>query len=181
MERRLAMDGGGFLRVREDGLCLHFEAEREADDRGIYKVWILGGNEGKLLLGTLVPERGRLYLRKTLAQKELEQRHVWPVTGGEVVLAFPFAERGAWYCEQNPGRLVRDPVLRHQLKGPMLCKRGGKGFRLAALFRTDRPVMLNTLLCLASVEQLEGKSHFIWSFDREGNPISPTGRGRQEC
>ena len=123
-----------------------------------------------MLLGTLVPERGRLYLRRTLPRTELERGQVWPVVGGETVLAFAFAREGQWYCEGRPGRLVQDPVVRRQLSGPMLCSRDEEGFRLAVPFRTDSPVVLNTLLCLANVELLSGKPHLVWRFDGKGRP-----------
>ena len=70
-----------------------------------------------------------------------------------------------------------DPLLRGQIKGPMLCRKGRDGFRLAAPFRTDSPLPLEALFCLARVEQLEGRPHLVWTFDREGRPRpAPDGR-----
>ena len=45
-----------------------------------------------------------------------------------------------------------------------------EGFSLAVPLRTDAPVTLNALICLAKVERLEGRPHLVWSFDREGRP-----------
>ena len=173
MENRLQLDGGGMLRVTVEGARVRLEAEREEDGRGIYKVWVQGGGGGRMLLGTLAPEGGRLSISRSFSRKELEQQVGWPVTGGEAVLAFAFAKEGAWYCEKNPGRLVDDPILRQEMKKPMLCSPGPQGFRLAVPFRTDSPVVLDALVCLAAVELVNGTPHLVWRFDREGHPRIP--------
>ena len=46
-------------------------------------------------------------------------------------------------------------------------------FSLSAPFRTDRPVSLAALFCLARVERREGQLHMVWEFDSEGNPKVP--------
>ena len=177
MENRLDMRGGGSLTVRQDGPRVHLEAARPADDRGLYKVWLTGRGGGRFLLGTLAPEGTQLRLRRTLAVGELERAGCWPPAGAEAPLAFPFSASERWYCEQHPERLTADPLLRGQIKGPMLCRKGRDGCRLAAPFRTDGPVPLDALFCLARVEQLEGRPHLVWTFDREGRPRTvPAGR-----
>ena len=80
---------------------------------------------------------------------------------------------GRWYCEQHPGQLVADPILKGQLKGAMLCKKGTEGFSLAAPFRADAPVPLAALICLARVERWDNRPHLVWRFDQEGCPIVP--------
>ena len=173
MERRLAMDRGGFLTIAQEGGRVHLEAERPEDGRGLYKVWLNGVGEGTYLLGTLAPEGKSLRLRRTVSRGELERSGCWPVEGARAVLAFPFAREGQWYCEGRPGQFVRDPVVRRQIRGPMLCCRAGDGTRLAAPFRTDSPVALETLFCLARVELLEGRPHLVWHFDGKGDPVVP--------
>ena len=180
MEGKLPMRGGGLLRVTQEGIRVRLEAEREEDGRGLYKVWVWGQGGGRFLLGTLAPEGGRLQLRRSLAVGELERRGCWPVTGAESILAFPFVQEEQWYCEGKPARLVVDPVLRQQMHGPMLCSRRTNGFRLAAPFRTDSPVMLDTLMCFARVEVVNGRPHLVWQFDQKGQPVisaSENGRG----
>ena len=66
MEERMKMRGGGTLTLRREGARVRMEAERSEDGQGLYKVWLHGDHGGKLLLGTLVPEQGRLMLRRTL-------------------------------------------------------------------------------------------------------------------
>jgi len=173
MERRLEMEGGGTLRFRQDGPRVRLEAERPADSRGLYKVWLRGGQGGKMLLGTLAPEGPCLRLRRTLSLDELARCGCWPVERAEAPLAFPFQSNERWVREGDPGRLLADPVLRKQARQTMLCRRGKDGFRLAVPFRTDCPVAMESLFCLARVERLEGRPHLVWSFDREGVPLVP--------
>ncbi len=107
--------------------------------RGLYKVWLRGGGKGRLLLGTLVPEGGELVLSRTLSRRTLEDAGCWPVAGGRAVMAYPFTEEsaGEWYWEEEPWKLVSDPVLVQAARswGPLLVQRGGEEVRLAASFR----------------------------------------------
>lgn len=175
MEEQFPMEGGGTLSLRQDGVRVHMEAERRSDDRGLYKVWLRGDQGGKLLLGTLVPEGGVLRLRRTLSVGTLERSGCWPRFRAEAALAFSFGSGpgGKWYCEQHPERQVRDPVLRAQMSGAMLCRREGEGFALSAPFAADRPVRLPSLFCLAGVERREGRLYMVWHFNAEGEPVLP--------
>ena len=182
MEDRLTMRGGGTLTLRQDGLRVHMEAERPADGRGLYKVWLHGDQGGRLLLGTLAPENGLLRLRRTLSVEALERAGCWPHFRAEAPLAFAFSGQtaGRWYCEQHPDRLVADPLLRERLKDAMLCRKEQEEFSLAAPFRTDRPLRLPALFCLSRVERRDGQLHLVWDFDSEGNPkIPPAGSNRK--
>ena len=174
----MEMVGGGTLLLRQEGPRVRLEAERPSDGRGLYKVWLHGDRGGKLLLGTLVPEGDRRRLSRTLSVGELERAGCWPDFRVEAPLAFTFSEErgGRWYCEQHPDRLVSDPVLRGQLRSPMPCRRGREGFWLAAPFRTNAPVPMNALFCLARLERLEGGPHLVWEFDGEGRPKRPHNR-----
>ena len=177
MERKLDMRGGGPLTLRLDETRVQLDAVRPRDDRGLYKVWLLGQRGGRMLLGTMAPEGNVLRLRRTISQGELERAGCWPAAGAEAPMAFPFQGGERWYREAHPERLLRDPLLRGQVKGPMLCRKDGEGFRLAAPFRTDGPVALEPLFCLARPERLEGKIHLVWTFDREGRPKIPHKNG----
>ena len=170
MEHRLEMEGGGTLTLKQEGAYVRLEARRAPDGQGLYKVWLLGGQGRRMLAGTLAPEGGDLRLRRRLSVGQLEQEGCWPPEGAEAVLTFSFAQRGEWYCESRPGQLVEDDLLRQLLRRPMLCRKTGDGFQLAAPFVRDRPVVLSTLLCLARVVRVEGRPHLVWSFDRLGRP-----------
>lgn len=169
------MRGGGTLVTEQEGSRVRFLARRPMDGKGLYKVWLHGDRGGKLLLGTLVPEGEEMELRRTLSVGELERAGCWPQFRAEAPLTFPFSERdrGRWYCEQHPERLLRDPVLKKQVRGPMLCQKGADGFYLAAPFCTDRPVSLEGLFCLSRVEKWSGGPHMVWSFERDGAPKCP--------
>ena len=169
MQRQeIQLNGGGRLTLWEEGTLVHLQVQRHDDGRGLYKVWIYGQG-GRRLLGTLVPEGGRLCLYRRLSRVELERERCWPVTGGETVLAFSFGQDG-WVREEQPEQLVKDVVLRQALKGQvMLLRRVEKGFRLSHSFDTARPFPLTPLFCLAKVEG----GRVIFFFDREGNPVVP--------
>lgn len=171
----MRMGEGGWLTARQEGPRVHMEAERPADGKGLYKVWLRGDQGGRFLLGTMAPEDGALRLRRTLSVSALEQAGCWPQFRAEAPLAFPFASRNTqtWYCEQHPERLLSDPALREQIPGPMLCRRGEEGFSLSAPLRTDRPFPLTALFCLARPERREGRLYLVWPFDREGQPLAP--------
>ena len=175
MEEQLAMGGGGVLKLRQEGPRVHIQAERPADGRGLYKVWLHGDHGGKLLLGTLVPEGGALRLSRILSVAALERAGCWPRFRAEAPLSFAFDARsgGGWYCEQHPEQLVTDPLLRARLRGAMLCRKEEGAFALSAPFRTDRPVRLPALACLARVERRDGQLHMVWEFDSQGNPKLP--------
>ena len=130
-----------------------------------------------MLLGTLAPEGDCLRLERNMSLDTLERAGCWPPTGAEAPLAFPFSGSERWYCEQHPERLIQDPVARGAVKGPMLCQRGDAGFCLAAPFRTDSPMPLSALFCLARIEQVEGRPHLVWRFNGEGKPEIPHKRG----
>lgn len=166
------LKGGGKLTLWEEGALVQLQAFRNNDGRGLYKVWVHGPG-GCRLLGTLAPEGDALRLRRRLTRSELERDHCWPVTGGETVLAFSFAQSG-WKREEHPERLVTDVVLRQALRGQtMLLRRRERSFCLAANFDTGRPFPLTPLFCLARPEQVEGRSHAVFYFDGEGNPVLP--------
>ena len=175
VEDRIPMRGGGTLTLRQEGPRIQMEAERPADGRGLYKAWLHGDQGGKLLLGTLAPEGGRLILRRTLSVGALERAGCWPQCWAESPLAFAFAAQGGgrWYCEQHPERMVRDPLLQARLRGAMLCRREEGAFSLSAPFRTDQPVRLPALFCFSGVERRDGQLHLVWEFDSQGNPKVP--------
>lgn len=180
MERCIEMRGGGRLTLRQEGPRVQLEAERPEDGQGLYKAWLRGSRGGKLLLGTLAPEQGRLRLRRVLSLDAMERAGCWPDFWAETLLAFPFSSdcgSEGWYCEQHPDHLLSDPVLKLQAQHPMLCRRSGDGFLLAAPFRTDAPVALPGLFCLARVERWSGRSHLVWRFNQNGQPQLPHNGG----
>ena len=174
MEKTVDMKGGGRLTLRQEGIRVFLSAKRPGDGKGLYKVRLHGGQGGGLLLGTMAPEDGELRLKRTLSVDELERAGCWPDFWVECVLAFPFVERGesGWYCERQPERFFSDALLKGWAKGSMLCRRGVKGFSLAASFRTDRPMAMAGLFCLGRVEKWSKGYYVVWKFDHSGRPLT---------
>lgn len=161
---------GGTLELREEGARVWLRASRKEDGRGLYKAWVLG-RTGRYLLGTLAPEDGGLSIERRLSLGELERCGCWPVTGGEICLTYPFA-RPQWSPEPQPERVCREEYLKVSLRGRQgfLSRSGPEEVELAYPFRTDCPLPLTSLFCLARVEGVNGRRCIVWRFDRTGWP-----------
>lgn len=179
MERRFGLGGGGTLTVREEGDRAALEAERPDDGRGLYKAY-LRGKGGRFLLGTLMPEHGRLGLRRTLPLAELARHGVWPVQSAEAELAFPFGKKQpsartapGWRGEGEPARLLGDRVLSRAAQGlrGVLFRQEGTGFALAAPFRKNEAFPLPPLFCFASIETVGQREYAVFHFNGHGCPI----------
>ncbi len=177
--------GGGTLRAREEDLWVRLEVVRPDDGRGLYKVWCTGAG-GEFLLGTLVPQGGGLCLERRVARRTLEESGAWPLTGGKCVMVYSFTDRtkgqGDWHREEHPEDFCRDPVVRACLKGAqgLLSRENGAVRQLAAPFSICKPILLNTLFCLAQVEKRQGRRYLVWSFDRRGRPLLPGAQNREK-
>lgn len=176
MERQLVPIGGGSLQLREEGGKVSFEAVRPDDKRGLYKLRLYGRSRG-LELGTLLPEKGLLRLRRCVSVEKLKAEGCWPITEAEVVLAIPFGEgdipRG-WTREDSPARLLRgDQVLQRAAEGlkNALLRREDGCFHLALPYGEGTPFALTPLFCLAKVERLGEKYYAIFSFQDNGAPM----------
>lgn len=167
------LKGAGTLQVRVEGIRVHILATRVDDGLGLYKVWVVGGAGGRVLLGTMMPEGGVLRVRRTMSLQQLQGQNCWPITGGEAVVAFAFSKQGNWRKEPNPQQLVSDPLVRSQMRGSMLYEKNGDGFSLAAPFRTDAPLPMEVLFCLAQPEYIQGQIYLMWIFDEKGFPKVP--------
>jgi hypothetical protein len=168
MERRWEMTGGGELAVTDDGGLVRLEAQREDDGRGLYKVWLQGEGSGRLLLGTLCPDGGRLRLCRRLTRQSLTASGCWPLAGARCVLAWSFG-RG-WIRSLCPP--VADGVVGPGLEGRQVLqhRQEGGGFRLAFPLDPRRPFPLPALFCIGRVERVEGEVCVVYDFDGQGRP-----------
>lgn len=177
--------GGGTLRAREEDLWVRLEAVRPDDGRGLYKVWCTGAG-GEFLLGTLVPQGGGLCLERRVARHTLEGVGAWPLTGGKCVMVYRFTDRAKgqadWHREEHPEDFCQDPVVCACLKGAqgLLSRENGAVRQLAAPFSNCKPILLNTLFCLAQVEERQGRQYLVWSFDCRGRPLLPGDQNREK-
>ena len=160
-------------RIQEQGPRVVVEVWREDDGAGLYKAY-LTGPAGRCLLGTLIPEGGRLFLRRTLSTDSLKRQGVWPVMGVEEVMACSFRE-------DAPRIIWEDPVLRRSAEHlpRHTARREGDGFTLSFPFDPRAPFPLVPAFCFARVEG----GRLIFSFQKDGAPyIFPgTGNAREEA
>ena len=185
MEERYSLGvPGSSLTVREEGARAVFTAELPDDGRGLYKAYLTGAG-GQLLLGTLMPDKGKLRLHRGFSVGELRQKGFWPPVGGEARLAFSFAQEAlrkpsqpqGWQKENEPARLLGDRLLK-QSAGRLeraLIRREESGFALAAPWRADGAFPLTPLFCFAKVEMLGKESWAVFHFNEKGCPIFPDG------
>lgn len=182
MERRFSLaDGRGWLTLQDEGLRVRCSGELRDDGRGLYKGYLLGSG-GRFLLGTFLPEQGRLYLRRSLSLDELRRRGMWPPEGAQAELAFvpghparPRAPAG-WSWEANSARLMGEPLLARAAgnAGAFLRREEG-GFLLAFPWPEGTAFPMTPLFCFARVEELEGRRYAVFPFSSCGCPRLPQG------
>lgn len=175
MERCYPLAGGkGSLRLREEGLRVQLWAKLPDDGRGLYKVWLTGGDGGELLLGTLLPEGGILQLRRQMSVDQLTRAGVWPPSGGRAALVFPAGGHvpQGWQLADDLPALFSDVVLRAQAKGQrgaLFRKRDG-GTTVALPFVWGGAVPLEAAFCLLRPAELEGETYLLLELDASGHP-----------
>lgn len=174
MEQRFALaEGRGWLNLREEGGRMFCQAQMPDDKTGLYKCW-LQGPRGEALLGTFIPEEGGLALTRTLPVGELERQGAWPPCGARAAMVFPFSGGDrlptGWSMEQEPGRLLGEPLLAAAAPGPALVRREAYGFMLAYPYKADRPFPLTPLFCFARLERLGGRDYLCFPFRPGGCP-----------
>lgn len=79
----------GKLLLTWDDLYLTARAQARPQGEGLCKLWLTGG-EGEVLLGTLIPEGGRLCLCRKLPLDRLRRQGAWPAEGARCALVYPF-------------------------------------------------------------------------------------------
>lgn len=187
MEQRFGLGrGSGSLLVRQEGETVSFEADMRDDKQGLYKAYAMGPG-GSLPLGTLMPEGGRLVLRRTIPMTELKRKGMWPVTGGEARLSFSFGQGGGgghapqgsgqaasgWMRAENPARLMGDRFLAQTMgeaRG-VLYRREEGGFALAIPMEKGSAFPMTPLFCFAHLEKLSDRLYAIFHFNSHGCPI----------
>lgn len=177
MEWSFETGGGGVVTVRQEGDRAMCQALRNAVGEGLYKARLQGGR-GSFLLGTLIPEGGALRLRRNVSVAQLQREGVWPPTGADIVMAFPFTGETApsgFSWEEQPWKLTPDRLISPCLQriGRCLIRKYPQGFSLVIPFRLEEPFPLPPLFCLSRTVRLDGKTYLQFSFSREGRPVLP--------
>ncbi len=154
--------------VKEQGPRAVVEVWRKDDGEGLYKAY-LTGPAGRYLLGTLMPEGGRLFLRRTLSIDSLRRQGVWPVrqVAEELVCSFR---------EQTPAMEWEDEVLRRCARRlpRHTVRREGEDVFLSFPFDPRAPFPLVPVFCFARVEN----GRLIFSFHPGGVPYIFQGEGK---
>lgn len=149
------------------------------DGKGLYKGYLCGTG-GRALLGTFLPEDGRLKLRRTLSLDELRRQGAWPPTGARAELAFSAGSPGGphspegWHWEEAPARRMGEPLLaRAAGGGRALYRPEPEGFSLAFPYAETRAFPLTPLFCFARVERMNGEFYAVFPFWSGGCPRLP--------
>ena len=85
----MAEEPSGRVCLCWDDLHLFVRGVCPVRGEGLVKLWLKGA-EGRLLLGTLIPERGCLVLNRSLTIAEARRVGAWPPDGVESQLIWPF-------------------------------------------------------------------------------------------
>ncbi len=142
---------------------------------GLYR-GILCGKNGRMDLGSLLPEGEGLRLTRTLTIDHLARCGCWPVTGGRTELRYAFGPKKfpqGWGEGRHLSRLFYDPILAGAVENTALFRQEPDGFSLAFLWNPQAPFPLVPAFCFARVETMEGRPWVVYSFREGGWPILP--------
>lgn len=149
--------------VREQGLQAVIEVRCADRGDGLYKARAVGAH-GSALLGTLLPERGELFLRRTLSIDSLKRQGAWPVRCVECCMTHSFTNEVLsvpWTDEVLRRCAVK--LMRHRVR------RTECGFTLSLPYDPRAPFPLTPLFCLSRVEA----GCLIFYFEADGTPCLP--------
>jgi hypothetical protein len=142
---------------------------------GLYR-GILFGKNGRLDLGTLLPEGEGLRLCRTLTIDYLCRCGCWPITGGRGELRYAFGSHKfpqGWGKRETLSQLFTDPILAKDVDKTALWRKDPNGFSLAFPWNPQVPFPLVPAFCFARTENMEGKTWVVFSFLDGGWPVVP--------
>lgn len=158
--------------VTEQGSQAVIEVWRENNGVGLFKAYIKG-TTGRFQLGTLIPEGGGLYLRRTLSVDTLKRQGVWPIRKIEEELVYSFREQSG-HIEW------KDEVLRRCARQlpQHTVNRNGEIISFAFRFDPRSSFPFVPIFCFARVEN----GRLIFSFYKDGTPyiFQKKGNDRKE-
>jgi len=135
---------------------------------GLYRA-ALCGERGELALGVLAPEDGRLALRRRLYTRDAAA--IGRPLRGEARCSFRFQE-DCWRETCCPAQMFQGGFLQSRLEpiGLAWWRREDGLLRLALPVEDLRPFPLESLFCLAKLEQVGGRLCAVYTF-RDGEPL----------
>lgn len=169
MERvKLYLNGicRGEILLCPEGSRVEVRAVMEDPGDGLYRAVLRGGN-GEVTVGVLAPEGGRMLE----ARRMLYQRDVDGLGGalrGEARCSFLF-QAPCWKETSCPAALFQAAFWGSRLQTLELgwWRREEDRLYLALPLAEDQPFPLETLFCLARVEQVEGRLCAVYTFRGE--------------
>ncbi|MBR2894494.1 MAG: hypothetical protein IKC03_02405 [Oscillospiraceae bacterium] len=161
----------GEVTMREEQGRTEIRCTMDDPRDGLYRA-VLVGELGKLMLGVLEPQNGRLTLCRRPYTRDVAQ--LGTLLRIEVSCSFPFRRRSAWEMVEHPARLFQDAFLRRRLEPVSHAwrRRRGDGVVLAIPLREREPFPLVSLFCLARVERVEGERCVVYRFDSTERPLT---------
>ena len=178
MQWQFPLEHGGRANLVEEGTRIHISLVYPDDRQGLYKAWILGGGGGRMLLGTLTPERGSLRLSRVMSRSALEHCGCMPPSGVDVVMTHSFQQKHTpkppkWIWEKTLTDALPAPILdicvTHLDGGYLLTS--DSGLQLAIPLRHDRPFPIPALFCFCEIAQVDGRECTLFHFNEEKMPI----------
>lgn len=158
--------------VTEQGSQVIIEVWRENNDAGLFKAYIRGP-AGRFQLGTLLPESGKLYLRRAVSMDSLKRQGIWPIRKIEEEKVYSFSELSEnieW----------EDEILRRcALHLPQYTvNRKGEIISYTFRFEPHAAFPFVPAFCFARVEN----GRLIFSFYKDGTPyiFQRKGNDREE-
>ena len=143
--------------------------------KGLYKAFLCG-SAGRLPLGSLLPQGGSLYLKRSVPNETL--KCIGKLQRGEGILSFlsPKAQSvpEGWRQEPNPQRLFQDPLLSRalgQTSGALVREAGDRTLLALPIYGGVFP--LTPLFCLSRIETLDGRDYAVFCVTKDGVPGIP--------
>ena len=146
--------------VAEQGPRVVVEVRQENKEDGLYKACAVGP-WGNCMLGTLMPEGQKLFLRRVLSIDSLKRQGVWPIKMVECRLVHSFRN-------DTPAIPWADEILCRSARAlpRHIVRRDREGFSIVTQFDPRAPFPLTPLFCLSRVEG----GWLIFSFREDGTP-----------
>lgn len=151
------------LIVDEQGLNVTITTYCPDDNVGLYKVYLKG--KEPFLLGTLVPENKVLKLTRTLSKSQLKDGGVYPISGVEKVLVFPFQReevpKGWRWVDGSELAL-----LKGRGSGRFLYQETKDMVNIAWKYESEKENNFTDFFCFLRLEIWGNTSFFVLSFKK---------------
>lgn len=159
----------GELSVEREALYTWFTVCCRLPEPGLWCAWAVG-EQGRLRLGVLEPQDGKLTIRRRFSRRMTEP--LGKLVQGELR---PAAGETAWELLGDPAACFHSPYVQNQLRGVEGVRTRAEGTcRLVAVpYDGRRPFPLTAMFCFARVGTVEGRRCAVFALNREEWPEVP--------